>query len=127
MSEEKNAANKLPKPTKIRPLTEEQKSICENWKASGISKQQFCYEHKLPTSTFYGWCAKLWSNNKPQHKKLFSPVIPIQPLTKNKIKDKNEGIIKITLPNQAIVKVILPLKELGNLLQELCYATTIIR
>lgn len=123
MSEEKAYPINQAKQSKIRPLTEEQKRLCEQWKISGINREQFCDEHRIPISTFYGWCSKLWPNKKSP-KSLFSPVAGIVALPP---KNKEQGTIEIKLPNQAIVKMTLPLTEVASLIQDLCHATTIIR
>jgi hypothetical protein len=111
----------------IRPykLTQKQKSLCELWKSSGLKASEFCKQHKLAMSTFYGWCQKLWPHPKKASRKKFIPVITSAITTE--IDKVNQANIEIVLPNQAIIRVNLPTVGIATFIQELCYASTIIR
>ena len=125
MSEEKSKGkksfNELPKQ---RPLTAEQKTLCEQWKISGINRGKFCKEHGIPTSTFYGWCNKLWQTKKLK-KPSFVPVIPLIKLPNQM--SVEQSILEISLPSQIRVKVSLPSRDVVTFIQELSHAATIIR
>lgn len=115
-----------PKQLSTQSLTwEDKKRYCEKWKASGESKSQFCKNQGLALATFYGWCIKLWP---PSKNKNFSPVkilnkkIPTeQPI------QYEHTTIEVTLANQTSIRFKLPIHTLTGFIQELSYATHIIR
>src|SRR5690348_15526883 len=114
-SKHKKVLNALPK---RKPLTAEQKALCEQWKASGIKREEFCKKHGVPASTFYGWCNKLWPTKKFE-KSSFVPIIPL-------IKRPNhisveQSTLEISLPSQILVKISLPLRDIVTFIQELSH------
>jgi len=43
------------RPKKFRS-EKEKRFYYDTWKASGLSKHEFCQQHDLPEGTFYAWC-----------------------------------------------------------------------
>lgn len=116
--------NTLSETIKHKALTAEQKVLCEQWKASGLKREQFCKKHAIPTSTFYGWCKKLWPTDKI-NKSTFLPIVPLAKETRQY--NIEESTLELNLPGQIVVKVTLPLKDIVAFIQELSHAATTIR
>jgi hypothetical protein len=104
---------------------EEKAELCKRWKESGIERGEFCKQRGLALATFYGWCNQMWPrSNKKDHSQL-TPVRIVNHT--NETHEMGQLVLELSLPNQAMARLKLPLSSIGKLIQELCYAATIIR
>jgi hypothetical protein len=105
------------------------KNLYELWKKTpGLSKNSFCKQQGIASTTFHQWCKK-FSNNKIKSKKHKSNWIPINlPKQNNKQENPSKIIaLELLLPNNIKATVNTSINEAVNLIQELCYAATVIR
>ena len=121
----------------VKNLTQEnRKSLCEEWKSSGINASEFCRQKGLCTSTFHGWCKKLGlyitnkktkSNKKISHKKDDKNWMPL--ISKSHQSSELEGLklVEMKFPNQMIIGISLSMDDIQLLLKGLYHATTVIR
>lgn len=120
------------------------KELCELWKKTpGISKSAFCKQRGLSDATFYRWFEKFWPqpkiqpkpNSKPKFKskskKLTTKAnwMPVNfPQQNNKQVEPTELVtLELLLPNNVKAKINVSIDKIINLIQELCYAATVIR
>lgn len=120
-----NVASK--KLTRIQRTWKEQRAYCEEWKASGKTKSQFCRDNGIALPTFCGWCSKVWpvSKDKNQH------LSPVRMVNKDEIRQKGERAdrtkVEITLPSQAVICLNLSINNIAEFIQVMCHAVAIIR
>ena len=96
----------------------------DTWKASGLSKHEFCQQHDLPEGTFYAWCHHfdkvVLSTDGAS---AFSPVGVV-----GKVDAAVDVIpIELTLGNGMRIRLSFREDRLTPFLQELMNATSIIR
>src|SRR3990167_1221075 len=102
----------------ILQLTWEEKvKICEEWRASGLSKEGFCKQKGVATGTFYGWCQKLWPS-KRLRKSGFSEVKVIDATTKIE-----PIVLEVSFPNAIMARIKATEIQFSFLLRELLDAT----
>jgi transposase-like protein len=104
---------------------EEKVELCNRWQESGIGRRAFCKQHGVAFATFYGWCNKIWPRSTKKKRSPLSPVRIVN--TTNETHEEGQLILELSFPNQAMARIKLPLSSMGKLIQELCYAATIIR
>lgn len=105
---------------------EEKIALCNRWKASGLSKTQFCKKQGLTPAIFYRWCRRLCS--EPDHNQQPVLMTPVR-IIENEDKENHEStvVLELSLPNQASARLSLPLASLGRVIRELCNAATTLR
>lgn len=119
---DQEAANHTIKKSKLNWA--DKKAMCEQWKASGKTKSQFCKEQGIPLQTFWAWCDRLWPCPKKQSQ--LAKVIVVD--KKNTAKEElNLTTVEMILPNQAIIRFKLPNQEIAMFVQEMCHANSIVR
>ena len=109
----------------ILKLTWEDKiKICEEWKASGLSKERFCKQKGVAIGTFYGWCQKLWPSKR----------FPRGGFREVKIIDKAEPsmkveaiVLEVSFPNAVVARIKATEMQFSFLLRELLDETKVIR
>ena len=111
------------KPKKFRS-EKEKRFYYDTWKASGLSKHEFCQQHDLPEGTFYAWCHHfdkvVLSTDGAS---AFSPVGVV-----GKVDAAVDVIpIELTLGNGMRIRLSFREDRLTPFLQELMNATSIIR
>jgi hypothetical protein len=106
---------------------EERKALCEQWKASGKSKREFCRENNIPIASFFPWCDKLW----PQPKKHTANLLPIKLITTPSVASENQAMqteIELNVAEGGpIIRFKLSIKNLVPFIQELSHAVATIR
>lgn len=105
---------------------EEKKLLCEQWKASGKSKQEFCKENDIPIASFFPWCNKLWPKLKKQEINL-SPVKIVNKSSRSSDSQLTQTEIELHLGSGSIIRFKLPIKNLVTFIQELSHAVATIR
>lgn len=112
---------------KAKRSWEEKKTLCEQWKASGKSKRDFCKENNIPIATFFPWCNKLW----PGSKKSSSNLLPIKLIDGSSLASESQGsqteIELILGEGSAKIHFKLSNKKLITFIQELLHAVATIR
>jgi transposase len=112
--------------SKNKVSIEAQKELLIKWKASGLSKREFCKMHNIRISTFYGWCKKILpKSNFHKEPSRWSPVIT----TKRKLLpgEQEQAIIELSLPNHIVARVKVSSHKVVSFIQEICHAAAIIR
>lgn len=118
----------------------EKVELCNAWKKSGLSKNEFCRSRGISGSSFAGWCAKLWpeeikkAKSKPKPKKdsledwleLDSLLDFPMPEPKNYPPPKVLAI-EIKVANGVVISLSLPVNELINLVRDFNNAAPVIR
>lgn len=106
---------------------EEQRVYYERFKKSGVKARDFCREHGMSQSALYEWRKKLTTESN-DHDADFSP-LKLKNHAPNLPKTQTD-IVQLTVafsnsPMQLSVGI--PAHRLASLIQELGYATTIVR
>lgn len=111
------------KPKKFRS-EKEKRFYYDTWKASGLSKHEFCQQHNLPDGTFYAWCHHFdKAVSSVDDASAFSPVGIV-----DNVASEVEAIpIELTLGNGIRIRLSFREDRLTPFLQELMNATSIIR
>jgi transposase-like protein len=102
---------------------EEKQKLFEQWKVSGLNKNQFCKQHDLVLSAFSKWCRQFMipkANDKL--KNYWTPV-----LLKANEATKEEVTVEVAMPNQMTMRFRIKLSSLNGLLKELYHAPPIVR
>lgn len=100
---------------------EEQRKYYESWRASGLSKNAFCKQHKIAAGTFHAWCERYGHEAKEAY---FAPVMSS---VKTKPSLSESTTVEINFSNEWQLRVCLREDQLVGFLQELHHATTVIR
>jgi len=101
---------------------EEKKKLCQQWKCSGLSLHQFCEQQNLAKSSFYGWCQRYGTDEVTES--AFSPVTA--PASSQEIV-QNHVTIELLLSTGTPLRLSFREDKLIDFLQELMYATNVIR
>lgn len=111
------------KPKKFRS-EKEKRFYYDTWKASGLSKHEFCQQHGLPEGTFYAWCHHfdkvMLSVNDAS---AFSPVSVLD----NGDCAAEAIPVDVTLNNGIRLRLSFREDRLMDFLQELCHASATLR
>lgn len=114
----------MPKKRNRREFSlEEKQRLFEQWKVSGLNKNQFCKQHDLVLSTFSKWCRQFMipkANDKL--KNYWTPV-----LLKANEGTREEVTVEVAMPNQMTMRFRIKLSSLNTLLKELYHAPPIVR
>lgn len=104
---------------------EERKALCEEWKASGKSKREFCRENNIPIASFFPWCNKFLRGSGEQEINMVPlKIIKQAPDMEPK---KLEIELELAIEGGHKLRFKLPIKQLVTLIQELSHAVTTIR
>lgn len=104
---------------------ETKKALCEEWKASGKTKTDFCREKNIGLSTFYSWCNQLWPEQKKE--RLFLPLQVKKMPSIESTKAQDQTDVELILSNGNLLRFKLPIKNLITFIQELMHATATVR
>jgi hypothetical protein len=110
---------------KVTRTLEEKKALCEEWKASGKTKSNFCKEKNIPLATFFPWCKKFTDT-----KKEVPNILPVKIINKAQVLAKaaiDQTEIELHLGSSTVVRFKLPMKEIVTFIQELSHAVATIR
>jgi hypothetical protein len=111
------------------------KELCELWKKTpGLSMNGFSKQQGLSEATFYRWCKRFFpktTNTKKPKKTLNKKTnwIPVNVPQQNNTQADPLKLVMLELlfPNNMKAKINISINEVVNLIQELCYAATVIR
>lgn len=100
---------------------EEKRNYCETWKKSGAGAKDFCKANGISSSAFYQWNREFKEENPISD---FSPLI----LEKSPAVNQADKIhVSVQFPNQLLLNMELPENHLISFIQELGYATAVVR
>ena len=100
---------------------EEKKNYCLAWKKSGMKQLDFCKVNGIAKSTLYQWLKKL---KEEEREGGFSPLVSEKFAPKKQVE---EIALTICFLNQIQLKLAIPEHRVVPFIQELGYATTVIR
>lgn len=83
----------------------EEQMMCriKQWRQSGLTKKDFCIEHRLSYYQFKYWCKQLGYVKKRQPRKTSSDFISLHPVKSSGV--DRQSVIEITYPNGVILKI----------------------
>ena len=105
------------------------KDLYELWKKTPkLSMNAFCKQRGIATTTFHQWCKK-FGNNKTKNIKPKSNWMPVNVVQENnkQVELSKTVTLELLFPNNMKAKINILINEVVNLIQELCYAATVIR
>lgn len=103
----------------------DKEEICNEWRRSGLNRQQFCAKKNINVSTFAGWCSKLWPQTQPTEGQLLCPVDIAE--IKSTLPASESIVLEIAFPNAIIAKIQATVGQFSYLLREIVDATAVIR
>ncbi len=122
INNKQEASTKIPKSYHAA----EKLALCEEWKRSGMTAEQFCKTKGISKSVLYKWQHRHQANLPSQtNDKRKNWVLINQP---ESIESSEERVsIELTLPNQSIARIKTSRIEAINFFQELYHAITTVR
>ena len=105
------------------------KSLYELWKKTpGLSMNSFCRQQGIASTTFHQWC-KNFDNNKIKKINPKSNWMPVNvPQQDNRQLESPKMVpLELLFPNNMKATINIPINEVVHLIQEVCYAATVIR
>jgi transposase-like protein len=100
----------------------EKKALCHRFRLSGLSLRQFCEEHDLPKSSFYGWCQRY---REEESDSAFSAVISAK---ESRVGSRDDRVpVELSVDNRMQVKVLLREEQLISFIQGMCHAIAAVR
>lgn len=105
---------------------EEKLALCEEWKRSGITAEQFCKTKGISKSTLYKWQHRRQASSSSQTNEKRQNWLLINPPESTESPEERVSI-ELTLPNQAIARIQISRMEAINFFQELYHAIATVR
>lgn len=118
-----NKSHQVKRDRRIFSIDEKQK-LYQQWKLSGVNKNQFCKQNDLVASAFSKWCRKFSSNETISTTQ--SNWVPV--ISKNEISElpKSPTLIEIKISNPTKIIIFLFMLSLVLVLKEMFHAIKVI-
>ena len=105
---------------------EEKLALCEEWKRSGMTAEQFCRTRGISKSVLYKWQHRRQASLPSQMNDKSQNWVLVKPPEGSESSEKPVSI-ELTLPNQSIARIKISRVEAVNFFQELYHAIATVR
>jgi len=106
---------------------DERRTLCQQWKTSGLSRSEFCRQHGVALSSFHHWLSGKRLNGVRLNLKNNQDWVPVALKTTPDPITEETLLLEMILPNQIRLKLALPSSKINSIIEQLSHANTALR